>query len=146
MSYDLILWCGEQPVRNPGEVWKALYLGAKREWEAAGTSPTPDTFTSTLAYDDAKALVAPLVTARVLAAFKREFGAELQIETEAGKTNVLGPGWQFSLREGAWYVHVTCSWELARDEQRVTKLRRAALRARCSTYDPQTDVYFQPTE
>jgi hypothetical protein len=145
VSYDLIMWCSEQSVRNPAELWTALFLGAKREREAAGTPATPDTKTTPLSLDDAKALIVPLQVARILKAFRREFADKVEVEngTEYG-TSVRGVGWEFNLRDDAYYIHVTCSWELARKEAQITQLRRAALRAGCSTYDPQTDNLFQP--
>ncbi len=149
MSYDLVLWSGEQATRKPGELWKALYLGAKHERETEPGAPaTPDPFTSTLAYDEAKALVSPLRIERVLAAFRREFANDLEVdaETAQGTAAVRGLGFEFTLRDGAYYAHVCCTWELTRNEVALTRLRRAALRAHCCTYDVQTDVLFAPTE
>jgi hypothetical protein len=140
------MWCSEQSVRKPGELWTALFLAAKREREAAGAPPTPDTKTTPLSLEEAKAMIMPLQVPRILKAFRREFNDKLEVDpgSEYG-TEVRGAGWQFTLRESAYYIHVTCSWELARHDDQITQLRRAALRAGCSTYDPQTDGYFQPT-
>ena len=139
VSYDLILWSSETSVRKPGELWKALYVGANPD--------RPSTLKSTLTYDDAKALVLPLHIERLVAAFRREFAADLEVEADpANGTAIRGAGWEFTLREGAYYAHVTCSWDTAKSDAAITRLRRAALRARCSTYDVQIDTLFEPSE
>jgi hypothetical protein len=83
----------------------------------------------------------------LVAAFRREFAADLEVEADpANGTAIRGAGWEFTLREGAYYAHVTCSWDTAKSDAAITRLRRAALRARCSTYDVQIDTLFEPSE
>ncbi len=146
MSYDLALWSSPQSVRKPIELWKALYLGAKHERERDGAPVTPDPWQAMLPYDDAKALVTPLRLADIVTAFRKEFGTELDVGSESTfGTPVRSVGWELNVRDGAYYAHVCCRWGLANDEAAITKIRRAALRAHCSTFDLQTETLFEPT-
>ena len=138
VSYDLILWSSEASVKKPSDLWKALFANA---------NPDRAKELKSLTVEEAIALVNPLKTERIVAAFQREFANDLEVENDtAYGTAIRGAGWEFTVRDGAYYAHVTCSWDTAKSDAAITRLRRAALRARCSTYDVQIDTLFEPSE
>jgi hypothetical protein len=149
VSYDLVIWCSVRSIRNPLALWRALYLGHRAELAAAGLTslPPPAEPPPALSYDDAKALVGRLDRAHIVAAFRREYGdGGVEVVPHATETEVRSPHWQFTLADDAYYIHVCGAWRVATAEPALTKLRRAALRAGCSTYDIQSEALFEPTE
>ena len=121
MSWDLILWRGA-PVEEPPEVWEAF------------------------CDDRAVKFIQPLNIDEIVRAFKDEYGDDLRVERYDGGTTVLGRGWEGSLADGDKYLHLTCGWGLARDDDWLTQIVRAGLRARCFVYDPQSYSWWNPPE
>ncbi|MEQ1567891.1 MAG: hypothetical protein ABMA64_19790 [Myxococcota bacterium] len=120
MSWDLAYWKGA-PVLGPLEVYEALM-------------------------DDAfVAFVAPLSTAEILSAFRAEFLAEeLWVEQDERGVLLRGLGWEAYVAEGGTSLQLSCRWELASDEDRVTQLVRAGLRAGLFVFDPQSGRCWDP--
>jgi hypothetical protein len=149
VSYDLAIWCSARSVRDPHALWRALYRGNHAALLAAGLTARelPPDPAPALSYDDAKAMVTPLDPERIVAAFRREYGdTGVEVERNGTTTEVNGPRWHLSFGDHAYYLHVTCGWGVANDPAALAKLRRAALRARCSTYDIQAETLHEPTD
>jgi hypothetical protein len=149
MSYDLAMWCSARSVRDPQALWRALYRGHRATLVAAGLAviELPPDPAPTLSYDDAKAMVSRLDPTRIVAAFRREFGdAGVEVAQHDATTEVIGPRWRLVFGDDAYYLHIVCGWGVANDPAAMAKLRRAALRARCSVYDIQSETLHEPTD
>src|SRR5262245_59708433 len=121
MSWDLVMWKGA-PMEDPPEVWERL------------------------AEEQEPRFLRPLAVDEMRRAFEEEYGANLHVEASAGSMSIRGRGWEGSLSDGDKYLYLMCSCGLASDDDWLTQLVRAGLRAGCFVFDPQSGCWWEPPE
>ncbi|CAN5210145.1 hypothetical protein BH11MYX1_BH11MYX1_21050 [soil metagenome] len=130
MSYDLVCWRSFASVGAPIALCGALRNIELVDDEYEGPRFTPD---------EARALVAVLDPAAIIKAFRAEFG-----ELEVTPSQIIAPTFVVDLPDNEPYFEITCSWSVK--QPTLVQLRRAVLRAHCSTWDRQLEQLFEPTE
>jgi hypothetical protein len=130
MAYDLMCWRSLASVSAPIALSGALRNIVLVDDEYEGPRFTPD---------EARALVAVLDPATIVKAFRAEFG-----ELNVTPSQIIAPTFVVDLPDGAPYFAITCNWSVS--QPTLLQLRRAVLRARCSTWDRQLQQLFEPTE
>jgi len=119
MSWDLVFWKGA-PLEGPPAVWSAL------------------------ADEQAVLFITPLCARELQRAFAGEYGEEIGADLDGDGLRLMGRGWEGSLRDGDKYLYLTCAWGLAKDDEWLTQIVRAGLRAGCWVFDPQSGCWWEP--
>jgi hypothetical protein len=95
-----------------------------------------------LAGGDQVKFVAPLSAQQLTCAFADEFGSRVAIRERDGGFDIIGRGWEGYAKDGEMFLYLNCDWDLARDDEWLTQIVRAGLRARCTVFDPQSGCWW----
>ena len=123
MSWDLACWRG-RPTQPAEEVWKDLSEGV--------SVPFVPTFAG--------------IGPALMDSLEREYGSQAWADEIDGAFWVRAAGWETWIRRSDYYIVVTCSYDLPKDDEQLEQLLRALLGAGLNVFDLQSAASWSAPE